>query len=296
MMGKRHGGRRERPILAGAKVRVTTTAGSDNPSITQGNNPMTDHVRREIADGIMTLTISRSDKKNALSNAMYSALSDGLERAEQDPSVRVVLFQGDGDSFTAGNDLADFSAEANGKSAGESQAARFIGNLARATVPLVAAVQGNAVGVGTTMLLHCDLVYLADNAKLITPFVNLALVPEASSSWLLPARIGHVRAYAMFALGEPLDAASAAACGLANAVVPAADLRKKAMDAAIALTKRPAGSLSLTKKLMRDHERIAAQIAAEGQLFKERLQTPEAREAFAAFAERRPPDFSKLPA
>jgi enoyl-CoA hydratase/carnithine racemase len=155
-------------------------------------------------------------------------------------------------------------------------------------------VQGNAVGVGTTMLLHCDLVYLADNARLITPFVNLALVPEAASSWLLPARIGHARAYAMFALGEPLEAAAAVACGLANAAVPAAELRKKAMDAAIALTKRPAGSLSLTKKLMRDHERIAAQMAEEATLFKQRLQTPEAREAFAAFAERRPPDFSKL--
>ena len=161
---------------------------------------------------------------------------------------------------------------------------------------MVAAVQGNAVGVGTTMLLHCDLVYLADNARLITPFVNLALVPEAASSWLLPLRIGHARAYAMFALGEPMEAAAAVASGLANAVVPQSELRKKALDAAIALTKRPAGSLSLTKKLMREHQRIAAQIAAEGQLFKERLRTLEAREAFAAFAERRPPDFTKLSA
>jgi enoyl-CoA hydratase/carnithine racemase len=110
----------------------------------------------------------------------------------------------------------------------------------------------------------------------------------------LPLRIGHARAYAMFALGEPMEAAAALACGLANAVVPPGDLRKRAHDAAIALTKRPAGSLSLTKKLMRDHELIAAQIAEEGLLFKERLTTPEAREAFAAFAERRPPDFSKL--
>ena len=121
-------------------------------------------------------------------------------------------------------------------------------------------------------------------------------MPEAASSWLLPLRVGHARAYAMFALGEPMDAASALASGLANAVVPPSEVRKKAMDAAIALTKRPAGSLSLTKKLMREHERIAAQMEREGQLFKERLTTPEAREAFAAFAERRPPDFSKLPA
>jgi len=158
----------------------------------------------------------------------------------------------------------------------------------------VAAVQGNAVGVGTTMLLHCDLVFLADTANLITPFVNLALVPEAASSWLLPARIGHVRAYAMFALGEALDAATALACGLANAVVPAAELRARARAAAEALTQRPAGSLNHTKALMRDMDKIAAQISREGALFRERLQTSEAREAFAAFAERRKPDFSKF--
>ena len=255
---------------------------------------MTEYVRREIADGMMILTISRPDKKNALSNAMYSALSDGLEHAEQDPTIRVVLFQGDGDSFTAGNDLADFSAEANGQSAGESQAGRFIGKLARATVPLVAAVHGNAVGVGTTMLLHCDLVYLADNAKLITPFVNLALVPEASSSWLLPARIGHARAFAMFALGETMDAPDALACGLANAVVPLSELRAKAHGAAAALTKRPAGSLKQTKALMRETDRIVAQIARESALFVDRLQSGEAREAFAAFSEKRKPDFSKI--
>jgi enoyl-CoA hydratase/carnithine racemase len=255
---------------------------------------MTEHVKTEVAAGIMTLTLARPDKMNALSNAMYSAMSDGLERAEKDPSVRVVLFQGDGDHFTAGNDLADFSAQANGKDTSESQAHRFIGNLGKATRPLIAAVQGNAVGVGTTMLLHCDLVFLADTAKLMTPFVNLALVPEAASSWLLPARIGHVRAYAMFALGEPLDAATALACGLANAVVPPQELRAKARQAAEALTKRPAGSLNHTKALMRDMDKIAAQIAREGVLFRERLQTGEAREAFAAFAERRKPDFSKV--
>jgi enoyl-CoA hydratase/carnithine racemase len=257
---------------------------------------MNEHVKTEIADGVMTLTLQRPEKKNALTGAMYDALSNAVERAEADVSVRVVLFQGEGDSFTAGNDLADFASQARGESAVDSPAHRFIETISRASKPLVAAVQGNAVGVGTTMLLHCDLVYLADNARLITPFVNLALVPEAASSWLLPLRVGHARAYAMFALGEPMEAAAALACGLANAVLPQGDLRKRAHDAAIALTKRPAGSLSLTKKLMRDHRRIAAQIAEEGLLFKERLATPEAREAFAAFAERRPPDFSKLSA
>src|SRR5258706_2562311 len=155
---------------------------------------------------------------------MYSAMSDELEPAEKDPAVRVVLFQGDGDHFTAGNDLADCSAQSSGKDTSDSQAHRFIVNLGKATRPLIAAVQGNAVGVGTTMLLHCDLVFLADTAKLMTPFVNLALVPEAASSWLLPARIGHVRAYAMFALGEPLDASTALACGLAKSVLSAADI------------------------------------------------------------------------
>jgi enoyl-CoA hydratase/carnithine racemase len=255
---------------------------------------MTQHVKTETAAGIMTITLARAEKKNALSNAMYSAMSDGLERAEKDPAVRVVLFQGDGDSFTSGNDIADFSAQANGSDTAESQAFRFIRNLGKASRPLVAAVQGNAVGVGTTMLLHCDLVFLADTARLMTPFVNLALVPEAASSWLLPARIGHVRAYAMFALGEPLDAATALACGLANAVVPAADLRARARQAAEALTKRPAGSLGHTKALMREMDKIAAQTNRESALFAERLQTAEAREAFAAFAERRKPDFTNL--
>ena len=256
---------------------------------------MTEHVKTEIANGVMTLTLRRPEKKNALTGAMYDALSDALKRAETDTSVRVILFQGNGDSFTAGNDLADFG-QAGGEAVVDSPAHRFIETISKASKPLVAAVQGNAVGVGTTMLLHCDLVFLADNARLSTPFVNLALVPEAASSWLLPLRIGHARAYAMFALGEPMEAAAALACGFANAVVPQGELRKKAQDVAFALTKRPAGSLSLTKKLMRDHQRIAAQIADESLLFKERLTTPEAREAFAAFAERRPPDFSKLPA
>ncbi|MDB5656675.1 MAG: enoyl-CoA hydratase [Tardiphaga sp.] len=255
---------------------------------------MSEHLKTELTDGVLTLTIARPEKKNALTGAMYDTMSDGLERAQTDSAVKVVLFQGDGDSFTAGNDLADFSAQSVAGDPGDSPAFRFIGNLGRATKPLIAAVQGNAVGVGTTMLLHCDLVYLADNARLMTPFVNLALVPEAASSWLLPARIGHVRAYAMFALGEPMDAASALACGLANAVVPAAEVRDRAMKAAIALTKRPTGSLIHTKALMREQQRIGAQIEQESALFKQRLQTAEAREAFAAFAERRPPDFSKV--
>jgi len=255
---------------------------------------MTEHVTTALDAGILTVTLARPDKKNALTNAMYGVLADALQRAETDPAIRVVVLQGDGDSFTAGNDLADFAAQSQGLHKGERHVLRFLDGLARATRPLVAAVQGNAVGVGTTMLLHCDLVYVADTARLTTPFVNLALVPEAASSLLLPARIGYARAFAMFALGEAVDAATAVAIGLANAVVPQAELRARARAAAETLAKRPLGALAHTKALMRGTDAIRAQMDREGAIFQERLKSAEAREAFAAFAERRQPDFSKV--
>jgi enoyl-CoA hydratase/carnithine racemase len=242
---------------------------------------------------VLEIIFVRPEKKNALSNAMYRTATDALTRAQKEKTVRVVLFGAEGDAFTAGNDIADFAIVASGK--GEAlEAHSFIEALARAEKPIVAAVPGLAVGVGTTMLLHCDLVYLADTARLTTPFVNLALVPEAASSMLLPARIGHVRAFAMFALGEGLSAAEALALGLANKVLPKDEVLGAAREAARALTARPLGAVVATKRLMRDGERMLAQIAKEGAAFKERLQTAEAREAFSAFAERRQPDFTKL--
>jgi len=254
---------------------------------------MTEHVKTEIAEGIMTLTLARADKKNALSNAMYSAMSDGLERAEKDPSVRVVLFQGDGDSFTAGNDLADFSAQANGKATGEPQAHRFISNLGKATRPLIAAVQGNAVGVGTTMLLHCDLVYAAPSARFRTPFVDLALVPEAGSSILLPALVGARRAAQLLLLGEQLDAQTALAWGLINAVVEDPDAAAAA--AAGKLATQPPGALRATRALTRpSRESVLEAMRVEGEAFVERLRSPEAMEAFQAFLTRRPADFSRF--
>ena len=254
----------------------------------------TDHVLVEVEAGVMTITLARPDKKNALSNAMYGVLADSLERAETDPAIRVVVFQGDGDSFSSGNDLKDFTAQAAGTFTEERHVWRFLKTLARATRPLVAAVHGQAVGVGTTMLLHCDLVFTSPDARLTVPFVNLALAPEAASSLLLPARIGHARAYAMFALGEVVDGATAAAWGIANACVPLEDLRAKARAAADQLAKRPVGALAITKTLMRDAEAISTLMDREGELFGQRLQTAEAREAFMAFAERRAPDFSKV--
>jgi enoyl-CoA hydratase/carnithine racemase len=158
----------------------------------------------------------------------------------------------------------------------------------------VAAVQGKAVGVGVTMLLHCDLVFVSDDAQLTTPFVNLALVPEAASSLLLPARIGHARAFSMFVLGEAVDAQKAVAWGIANAVVPRAELRARARAAAEAVAQRPPAAVAITKALMRDPDALAKRLDDEGAHFMAQLRSPEAREAFAAFAEKRAPDFSKV--
>ncbi len=255
---------------------------------------MTEHIKIESRDNILNLTFARPDKKNALTNAMYGTLTDALLAAENDPATRVVVFRGEGDKFTAGNDVGEFAAIATGAFQGERHVARFVEAIARASRPLVAAVQGRAVGIGTTMLLHCDFIVLAEDAQLSTPFVNLALVPEAASTLLMPLRIGYARAYEMFALGETVDARTALHMGIANRVVPLERLHAEAAAVAQRLARLPAGSLAATKRLMRNPEVLTAQIAAESECFAERLTTPEAREAFAAFAERRPPDFVKL--
>src|SRR5437667_3165198 len=255
---------------------------------------MTEHIKIENRDGVLRLTMARPDKKNALTNAMYGALADAIIAAETDTNARVVLIRGEGDMFSAGNDVGEFAAIAAGAVQGERHVGRFLQAIAKSSRPLVAAVQGRAVGVGTTMLLHCDLVVLADNALLTTPFVSLALVPEAASSLLMPMRIGYARAFEMFALGEAVDASSALAWGLANRVVPLEKLDVEARALAARLARQPAGAVSVTKRLMRNSDALMAQIKAESERFAERLKTVEAREAFVAFAERRPPDFLKL--
>lgn len=253
----------------------------------------------ELQDAVLTITLNRSAKKNALTDAMYGTLADAIERADSDAAVRVVLLRAKGDLFSAGNDLSDFSRLAEQIAdrpasgiTGQMNVWRFLHALAACTTLVVAAVQGKAVGVGTTMLLHADYVVLAEEAQLITPFVDLALVPEAASTLLLPQRIGHVRAFAMFALAEPMAAEDAVATGLANRVVPAEALQDTARQVAAALAAKPAGSLTATKRLMRDAEALGPVIEREVAVFTERLAGPEAREAFAAFAERRSPDFS----
>ncbi len=251
------------------------------------------HVDVERHDHVLVLTLARAEKKNAITNAMYGMLADAIEGANSDESVRVVLIRAKGGMFTAGNDLIEFAAIRE-RSSGPRHVSRFLRALAAASKPIVAAVQGKAVGVGTTMLLHCDYVILADDAELITPFVDLALVPEAGSSLLLPSRIGHVRAFAMFALGEPVAAPEALAWGIANRIVPSADLDHASRDVADRLARQPMGALVATKGLMRDAPKITMAIEAESGEFTERLGSAEAREAFAAFAERRRPDYASV--
>ena len=256
---------------------------------------MTDFLTVTREDGVMILTFNRPEKKNAITRAMYAAAAEAMEAAETDPGVLCVLLRGAGDCFTAGNDLGDFAAvNAAGDSKGPRQANQFIEMLAKVQKPYVASVHGLAVGIGVTMLLHCDLVYVAEDAKLSAPFVNLALVPEAASSILLTSRIGHAQAFAMFVLGEPITGLTAVANGLATAAVPAAEVYARALAAAKAVAKRPPGSVKATKMLMRDVEMIQARMKVEGEIFSARLKTAEAAEAFQAFAERRQPDFSKL--
>lgn len=256
---------------------------------------MTDLVRTALEGGVLSITLNRADKKNALNKAMYAAVVQAMLKAEEEPAIRVVLFQAEGDFFTSGNDIADFTEIAMGKvEPRDAAASPFLLALASATKPLVAAVQGHAVGVGTTMLLHCDMVVAADDAKLSVPFVNLALVPEAASSMLLPARIGYARAYKLFALGEPLLGKDAAALGVVTEALPAVQVRARALELAKALATRPAGALKLTKQLMRDPGVIKSVMEREGAMFKDRLRSPEALEAFRAFAERRAPDFTKV--
>jgi enoyl-CoA hydratase/carnithine racemase len=255
---------------------------------------MSEHIKIEHKDHILTLTFARPDKKNAITNAMYAALADAILAAETDPKTRVIVLRGEGDMYTAGNDVGEFATMATGQFRGERHVSRFIDAIARSTKPMIAAVQGRAVGIGTTMLLHCDFVVLAENALLSTPFVGLALVPEAASSLLLPLRIGYARAYEMFALGETLDATTALALGVANRVVPLDKLHAEAAAIAARLARQPAGSLAATKRLMRNAGTLLAQMGAESTVFAERLTTPEAREAFTAFAEKRAPDFMKL--
>jgi enoyl-CoA hydratase/carnithine racemase len=244
--------------------------------------------------GVRTLTFHRPAKKNAFTPVMYAALVEELERAARDPKVRVVLLTGAGDAFTSGNDLMDF---AQTPPAGrDSPVFKLLLALVDHEKPIVAAVNGVAVGIGTTMLLHCDLVYAADSARFRMPFVNLGLVPEGASSLLLPLLAGPQRAAELLMFGDFFSAADAHAAGLVNAVTPAADVLAHATARARALAERPAASIRHTKALLRHADRAAVHAALdrEGEVFLARLSSPEATEAFSAFFEKRTPDFSRF--
>ena len=201
---------------------------------------------------VRTIRMNRPEKKNALTMAMYEAMAEGIEDVGRNPKLRCLMIAGAPTVFCAGNDIGDFLNMTGPSGALGAPILRFLYALARCDLPLVAAVQGNAVGVGTTMLMHCDHVVASTEARFSTPFVSLGLVPEAASSLTLPARIGHARAFSMFVLGEAVDARKAVDWGIANASCPLAELRARARAAADAVAARPASAVRLTKSLMRD--------------------------------------------
>jgi enoyl-CoA hydratase/carnithine racemase len=256
---------------------------------------MSEHIKIDLDGGVLTVAFNRADKKNAITQAMYTALADATEKARADDAVRVILFRSEGDSFSAGNDIADFIAI--GQTEGdlvEMGVFRFLKALADLDKPAVAAVRGRAVGIGLTLLLHCDMVVVAEDALLSVPFVNLALAPEAASSLLLGASIGHQRAFELFALGEAIDGKTALAWGLANRAVPADQVDATAAELAGKLATRAPNSIRKTKALMRDAELLWAVMQREAQAFGSQMRSPEAMEAFMAFSQKRAPDFSRV--
>lgn len=240
-----------------------------------------------IADGVLTITINRPEKKNALTGAMYLAMAEAISAADTDPAVMAILINANGDAFTAGNDLGDFLA--NQTTPEQNPAWLFLQAISTARKVLVAAVQGAAVGIGTTMLLHCDLVYAASDAMLSMPFVKLGLVPEAGSSLLVPRLAGYQRAAEMLLLGQPFDALAAREIGLVNRVVTREELPGVAQGVARTVAGLPQGAVQQSKALMkRDNGEVAQRMQDEIGIFFAQLQSPEFREIASAFMEKRP--------
>lgn len=253
---------------------------------------MDDHIELSRHGAVLALRLARPEKKNALTASMYTALAEALERAEDDSELRAIVFLGSGGAFSAGNDIRDFLDSPPRDE--RSPTFRFVSALPRSSLPLIAAVDGAAVGIGATMLLHCDLVYVTARARLKMPFVDLATVPEAGSSYLLPRRVGHVRAAELVMLGEAIDGATAVRLGLANRLVEPEALEETAFAAARALAAKPPAALKRTKRLLKaDRPALEAAMARELADFVACLDSAEAREAFSAFLEKRGPDFSR---
>ena len=254
---------------------------------------MTDTVLVTREAGVMEIAFNRPEKKNALTRDMYAAVVDALQSAEADPAIRVTILTGTGETFTSGNDIRDFQVRAAG--ANESAASPFLTTISTMQKPLIGAVNGAAIGVGTTMLAHCDLVVAARSARFVMPFTSLGLVPEAGSSLLFPRMVGNQRASALLMLGEPLSAETAHEWGFVYQVVDDALLMETARGLAHRMAALPPQAVRETKKLIRHGQPdVTARIAEELELFRERLASPEAGEAFAAFAEKRKPDFAQF--
>jgi enoyl-CoA hydratase/carnithine racemase len=259
----------------------------------EGEHLMTDHIVTTTADGVLQVRMNRPEKRNALSLPMYTAMTEALEGARQDSAVRVIVITGTEGCFTSGNDVTDFLA--NPPSGGDSPVIRFLQTLIATEKPVIAAVNGLAVGIGVTMLLHCDLAYAAEIATFQLPFVNLGLVPEAASSMLLPRMAGYHRAAEMLLLGDRFDAQTALAAGLVNSVHPESALADVVKQKAAALAAKPPASIRLTKALLkREIESVPARMAEEGKYFGQQLKSAEVREAVEAFMQRRKPDFSRF--
>ena len=248
----------------------------------------------DTANGVMTLTLNRVDKKNSLTQAMYGAIADALTQAAADDVMRAVVIQGHETIFSAGNDIGDFLNRP--PMSAEAPVQRFLRTIAAFPKPLIAAVCGPAVGVGTTMLFHCDLVYAGDNAAFSMPFVNLGLCPEAASSLLVPQMMGYHRAAEALLLGEPFMAETALEVGLVNRIVPPSEANGVAQAQALKLADKPLSSLVETKRFMKQGQmaQVLERINEESAIFGQMLQAPAAREAFGAFMEKRKPDFTKV--
>ena len=258
-------------------------------------------IKTAVLNGVATIEIARPEKKNALTVAMYGAMTDALVAAKADPAVRAVLITGQPGVFTSGNDIEDFMTRGTGPSGQsadlmDSPVFKFMHALLDCDKPVVAAVTGAAIGIGTTMLLHCDFVYVSDEARLAMPFVALGLVPEFASSLVVPQLMGHRRAAEKLLLGDPFTPEQAVDCGIANAVLPAAEVVNHARRVAERFNGLPPGAVREAKQLMRgpQAEALLKTIRAESEIFGRRLRSPEAIEAFQAFFQKRKPDFSKF--
>jgi enoyl-CoA hydratase/carnithine racemase len=249
---------------------------------------MTDQVLVTDDGPVCTIRMNRPEKKNALTSAMYDAMAQAIESASGDSAIRCVLIAGAPGVFSAGNDLGDFMKAAMGGEGLGGAVMRFLYALARAERPLVAAVQGVAVGIGTTMMLHCDYAVAAADARFSTPFVALGLVPEAASSLIAPRVMGHRRAFELLVMGKPLSGEEAKVCGLVNAVVPADQVEAEAMKAAQAIAVLPPEGVAISRRLMKGTpDEIVKRMDEESEAFRGRLKSPEARKAFEAFLTRK---------